>query len=70
MRKPKKQQKPLNDLSRSLTPFDPNQALIRGKVRLQNCLVDHLVGASEQGGRDGESKRPGGLQVDDKREFR
>jgi transposase len=28
MRKPKKQQKPLNDLSRSLTPFDPNQTLI------------------------------------------
>jgi transposase len=27
MRKPKKQQKPLNDLSRSLTPFDPNQTL-------------------------------------------
>ena len=27
MRKPK-QQKPLNDLSRSLTPFDPNQTLI------------------------------------------
>src|SRR5262245_2833039 len=28
MRKPKQQQKPLNDLSRSLTPFDPNQTLI------------------------------------------
>jgi transposase len=28
MRKPKKQQKPLNDLSRSLTAFDPNQTLI------------------------------------------
>ena len=27
MRKPKKQKKPLNDLSRSLTPFDPNQTL-------------------------------------------
>ncbi|HEY7085843.1 MAG TPA: hypothetical protein VH519_13630 [Hyphomicrobiaceae bacterium] len=27
MRKPKKQ-KPLNDLSRSLTPFEPNQTLI------------------------------------------
>src|SRR5262245_27180319 len=25
MRKPKQQQKPLNDLSRSLTPFDPNR---------------------------------------------
>ena len=28
MRKPKQQHKPLNDLSRSLTPFDPNQTLI------------------------------------------
>ena len=28
MRKPKKQHKPLNDLSRSLTPLDPNQTLI------------------------------------------
>jgi len=25
MRKPKKQQKPLNDLNRSLTPFDPRE---------------------------------------------
>jgi transposase len=28
MRKPKQQQKPLNDLSRSLMPFDPNRTLI------------------------------------------
>ena len=28
MRKPKKQEKPLNDLSRSLTPFDLNRSLI------------------------------------------
>ena len=28
MRKPKKQKKPLNDLSPSLTPFDPNKTLI------------------------------------------
>jgi len=28
MRKPKQQTKPLNDLSRSLTPFDPNQTSI------------------------------------------
>ena len=28
MRKPKKQQKSLNDLSRSLIPLDPNQTLI------------------------------------------
>jgi hypothetical protein len=28
MRKPRKRHKPLNDLSRSLTPFDPNRTLI------------------------------------------
>jgi hypothetical protein len=28
MRKPKKQKKPLNDLSHSLTPFEPNHTLI------------------------------------------
>ena len=28
MRKPNKQKKRLNDLSRSLTPFDPNRTLI------------------------------------------
>ena len=28
MRKPKKQKKLINDLSRSLTPFDPNHTLI------------------------------------------
>jgi hypothetical protein len=28
MRKPKKQKKPLNDLNRSLIPFNPNQTLI------------------------------------------
>jgi transposase len=28
MRKPKKQKTPLNDLSRSLTPFNPNPKLI------------------------------------------
>ena len=28
MRKPKKRNKPLNDLSRSPTPFDPNRTLI------------------------------------------
>ena len=28
MRKPRKQKKPLNDLSRSLTPFDLNRTLI------------------------------------------
>jgi hypothetical protein len=33
MRKPKKQKKPLNDLNRSLTPFNPNETLI-GVVEL------------------------------------
>jgi hypothetical protein len=28
MRNPRKQNKPLNDLSRSATPFDPNRTLI------------------------------------------
>jgi len=32
MRKPKKQHKPLNDLSRSLIPFDPNPRLLGSKV--------------------------------------
>ena len=34
MRKPKKQKKPLNDLSRSATPFDPNRTLI-GVIEIQ-----------------------------------
>ena len=48
MRKPKKQTKPLNDLSRSLIPFDPNQTLTavmlshglhcRSKWRLRSSL--------------------------------
>jgi hypothetical protein len=33
MRKPKKQKKPLNDLSRSLAPFDPDQTLIGANVK-------------------------------------
>ena len=36
MRTPK-QQKPLNDLSRSLTPFDPNQTLIAVIELSQKC---------------------------------
>src|SRR5262249_4260364 len=32
MPKPKKLPKPLNDLSRSLTPFDPNETLIAGII--------------------------------------
>jgi hypothetical protein len=44
MRKPNKQKKPLNDLTRSLTPFDPNQTLITvvelSKKELARCR-DH-----------------------------
>src|SRR5262245_52588364 len=36
MRKPKKQKKPLNDLSRSLTPFDPNHSLIAELARCRD----------------------------------
>src|SRR5262245_16384993 len=31
----------------------------------QNCLFNHLVGASKQGDRKGEAERFGGLEVDD-----
>ena len=40
MRKPKKQKKPLNDLSRSLTPLDVNHTLIAVKsssIKGQGC---------------------------------
>src|SRR5262249_62238535 len=49
MRKPKKQKKPLNDLSRSLTPFDPNRTLI-GVIELskQSWLVAGIVPGVER----------------------
>jgi len=49
MRKPKKQKKPLNDLSRSLTPFDPNQTLI-GVVELskKSWLVAGIIPGVER----------------------
>jgi len=48
MRKPKKQKKPLNDLSRSLTPFDPNHSLIVPGVERQPLKK---LPADENGGR-------------------
>jgi transposase len=49
MRKPKKQKKPLNDLSRSPTPFDPNRTLIvvieMGK---ENWLVAGIIPGVER----------------------
>jgi transposase len=49
MRKPKKQQKPLNDLSRSLTPFDPNETLI-GVIELskESWLVGGIIPGVER----------------------
>jgi transposase len=49
MRKPKKQKKPLNDLNRSLTPFDPNQTLI-GVVELskKGWLVAGIIPGVER----------------------
>src|SRR5215510_1788417 len=44
MRKPKKQKKPLNDLSRSLTPLDPNRTLIAVvELSKENWLVAGIV---------------------------
>ena len=49
MRKPKKQKKPLNDLNRSLTPFDPNETLI-GVVELSkgSWLVAGIIPGAER----------------------
>jgi len=49
MRKPKQQHKPLNDLSRSLTPFDPNQALIAViELSKESWLVAGIVPGVER----------------------
>jgi transposase len=49
MRKPKKQKKPLNDLSRSLTPFDPNQTLISViELSKESWLVGGIVPGVER----------------------
>src|SRR6516225_3707592 len=45
MRKPKTQKKPLNDLSRSLTLFDPNQTLI---AVVESWLVAGIVPGVER----------------------
>jgi transposase len=49
MRKPKKQLKPFNDLSRSLIPFDPNQTLT-GVVELskRTWLVAGIIPGVER----------------------
>src|SRR5215470_969023 len=49
MRKPKKQQKPLNDLSLSLTSFDPNRTLI-GVIELgkESWLVAGIIPGVER----------------------
>jgi len=49
MRKPEPQHKPLNDLSRSLTPFDPNRTLI-GVIELskKNWLVAGMIPGVER----------------------
>ena len=53
MRKPKKQKKPLNDLSRSPTPFDPNRTLI---VVVENassyCAPSYVIRTPGFFGRD------------------
>jgi len=49
MRKPKKQKKPLNDLSRSLTSFDPNQTLTAVvELSKKNWLVAGIIPGVER----------------------
>src|SRR5215831_18911991 len=49
MRKPKKQKKPLNDLSRSLTPFDPNRTLITVvELSKESWLVGGIIPGVER----------------------
>jgi len=49
MRKPKKQKKPLNDLSRSLTPFDPNSTLtVVVELSKKNWLVAGIIPGVER----------------------
>ena len=49
MRKPKTQKKPLNDLSRSLTLFQPNQTLTAVvELRKENWLVAGIIPGVER----------------------
>ena len=49
MRKPKKQKKPLNDLSRFPTPFDPNRTLIVViEMGNENWLVASIIPGVER----------------------
>ena len=49
MRKPKKQKKPLNDLSRSLTPLDVNRTLICViELSKENWLVAGMIPGVER----------------------
>src|SRR5215468_1667194 len=49
MNKPEKQQKPLNDLSRSLTPFDPNQTLtVVIELSKESWLVGGIIPGVER----------------------
>ena len=51
--------------------FDPLQTSAVEIFCVARCLLlDHLVGGRQQCFRDGEAERLGGLQVDDKFEFR
>ena len=53
MRKPRNQKKPLNDLSRSLTPFDPNQTLISVIDKTSSyCLPFYVIRIPGFFGRD------------------
>src|SRR5262245_65962833 len=49
MHKPKQQDKPLNDLSRSLTPFDPNQTLmVVIELSKESWLVARIIPGVER----------------------
>jgi transposase len=49
MRKPRKQQTPLNDLSSSLTPFDPNRTLISViELSKESWLVGGIIPGVER----------------------
>jgi hypothetical protein len=49
--------------------IDPKETLRVADYCVAKGLFDQLVGGSEQRGRNGESKRLGGLEIDDEIEF-